>query len=232
MLDINKLKETLNGYRTITLTIEERIELENRLNSDRFREKNNYVKHSKNLNDIKSVIGSSSLLEGIYEQHLIINPHIINYDEDKLLWIFRKYLIRFYKKELGQYFYKMIDKQIAMDINVEYEDEWMKLTGEKHTHLHIIIQHNDLDMLNRLHNYMKKELVRYFPNIEYYVKNIDTAEYRTNCYNYVCKENHTKLSNKDLCYSLPNTTYKYQQDKEKKKKEIEEIRMKIFGKIE
>ena len=101
MLDINKLKETLNGYRTITLSVEEKIELENRLNSDRFREKNNYVKHSKNLNDIKSVIGSSSLLEGIYEQHLTINPLIINYDENKLRWIFRKYLIRFYKKELG-----------------------------------------------------------------------------------------------------------------------------------
>lgn len=230
MLNIEKLKEKVNGYRDITLSTEERNKLENRLNEDRIRKQNSCIKYSKNLNDIKSVIGSSSLLEGIYEQHIIINPHIINYDEEMLKNIFRKYLIRYYKQELGQYFHKKKDKQMNMEIIVEYEDEWMKLTGEKHTHLHIILQHNDLDMMNRFNDYMKKALVKRFPTIEYCVKNIDTPEYRTNCYNYVNKENHTKLSNKDFYYSLPNTTYKYQQDKEKMKREAEEIYVKLLGK--
>ena len=145
-------------------------------------------------------------MKKIKENHLIINPHIKNYNEYELLKTFRMILIKFYRKYLGKDFNKKKDQQMKILLAPEYGELYEICKDEKHTHLHCIIQTENEDMLDKFHKWMKKELDAYFgKDIDYQYKVIDTPEYRTNCFNYVRKEGRTMFSNTDFYYKKSDT---------------------------
>ena len=140
-------------------------------------------------------------MKNIIEHHLIINPHIIGYNEYKLLDVFRMILIKFYRKYLGKNFNKKKDQQMNMLFAPEYGELYDICKDEKHTHLHCIIQTDNEDMLNKFHKWMKDGLDSYFmKDIDYQYKLLDTLEYRINAYNYIRKEDREVFSNKDFYY--------------------------------
>ncbi len=153
-----------------------------------------------NINGINQIIGQKMSLEQIdnaIEDHIIIHPNIEWLTDNELIEAFRKCIIRFYRKELGQYFNKKKDKQMPFVLSIEYG---YTFPYEKKTHLHIIMQAIDEEMLLRFHESVEKELKIIFPKLVYFVKRIDSSEYRKNVYNYITKENRSVFGKNDLCY--------------------------------
>ncbi len=133
----------------------------------------------------------------MFEDHVVIHPNRENQDEKELIEIFRKSLIKFYRKDLGQYFNKKIDKQLPFMMSIEYGDLY---PIEKHTHLHLLLQSDNEERLLKYHDVMETILKESYPSLIYFVKRIDTPEYRFYVYNYILKENIISIGKSDLCY--------------------------------
>ncbi|MBP5534626.1 MAG: hypothetical protein J6Y03_03880 [Alphaproteobacteria bacterium] len=159
----------------------------------------------------KKILERSYAEKGVIEHHLVINPKIENYDEDRLLELFRDFRIKFYRKYLGKHFNKMKEQQIEFFTAVEY-GELYSLTGKKDTHLHIILKTTNQDMLNKFHISIKEQLEKHFGDrIDYQYKLIDKPNYRVNVYNYILKEGNE-------CYTHNDFLYKKIREKSKKQK--------------
>ena len=64
-----------------------------------------------------------------------INPHIKNLSKNKLIIQFNNALKRYYRKELGQRYYKHKDKQYQLSLYPQFGKREIK-----ETHLHLIIK--------------------------------------------------------------------------------------------
>lgn len=129
----------------------------------------------------------------IPDYFISINPHKINSNDNLLLKTYKDSVMKFYKKVLGNNFYKKTSRQYKQMFVIEFG----KLQDiQKVPHLHILLQSKDennvIDFVNFVMERLKK---KYNPDIDvndYQLQAIQPKDYEVKL-GYMLKEEHSKL---------------------------------------
>lgn len=121
---------------------------------------------------------------------LTINPHQKHTSKTTLIDNFNFALKRYYRKMLGQRFYKHKDKQFTIGLFPEY--------GTQHPHIHSIIEIAE-EKIDYFCNFIVEQMKKTYPSLTFDTQIVkDTEEDLIKVIKYCIKEGNEFLTNQDL----------------------------------
>lgn len=130
---------------------------------------------------------------------ITFNPHIENLSQKALYDNFRKILQKYYRKTLGQRYFKHKDKQFQILIVQEIGSK-----DFKQPHLHIIVD-LPLAKMREFYHFLKNGLTTIYPHLTSDCQLIGSGKYdEQNVYTYCLKEGGDIFTKSDLFKKIPS----------------------------